>query len=478
VSQPFFLTEPGGERAQGNPAHLLTSVAWQDDATRPPVSGFYDFISEGGAGAPARLFVPQLGLRGSTMGQVSLVGKTDFPTGPLGLRDADPMNLAQLMFAANALEYILSDEPDTGHFFHRMSTQVQAESGAVAVPPMLCMKRDDGKGQPIRMEHIRVRRLTIDVRSRGNARLIVEYVVGRFDFHGPVTQTVGTGATPPRIRGVDYTAAFADDTVDKKTKIKVISTAVGSAVIQSAQGAASYDAGSQQTLYADVETKLLRGAAGDLFGDHGDAVAIIASAADIATWAADDEFEAAQRMPRWSPSYVAAYPIPETHARLWYWNGSSFERLSAQGGFSVVIDWPGAVRDEDIGYAQALGTLRTGEKVVTVNLSRTFSDLTVEKQILTGSYLPLVLELLSNTRAAGADYLSYAWVLPYVIGENTPGYSVPQGAGPAPPNTAYRLLAKEPPVGSSGLTWPVGGTAVTAEVELHVHTEVENVVPA
>lgn len=475
VYERFFPIAAGGsEYATGDPTKLLTQVAWQTDDEIPSASTRYDVITQGGALAPVPLWVDPLGIRGSGQQQAQLEGKFDVPGGPQGLKDLDPKNRAQLMTAGNILQRVTTSSLGSGAYRH-----VFGLSQTTLVPSWMNWHRDDGLGRPIRYEQVRCNALNVSAAPRANAKMVASLLAGKFDLHGTVTESTGSGETVPLFRGVwdgNLSLDSVDDDIYGVTSTTTSAGVTGMRFKRGASGTLGTEilithgsTGAGQAVGRANWYYVLVGASDALCGDGAEAVMI--HIPDGATYSsvAPDTFKLPRRRDRWSASYANQVPITETRTRFLI-NGT--ERFAMQGGWEFSLAVP-CTRIEDTGGTQAITTDRFGELVATLTGKRRLLDLTFQNTLMRRDPLGVVITAMSDTLISSSSQ-AYGWaaVFPYLTIGGTPAYSVADGGTNRDENITW--TAREVPVGGTGLT--AYGVTFTDAVSLIAWNDLSTVV--
>jgi hypothetical protein len=439
--------------ATGEPQRLQRRLAWQTDPVVPALTGFSDFISNGGALNLNPLSVERQAIRNTPMRQTPLLGKMDQGNGPLDMGDLDPAKLAQLMAVGHVLGKYDTTTLASGAYRHRLS-QVKA----TAFPGWLTLLSDNDTGLPYRICGLMPSGFTVAAGPRQNVNLKVNTVPGKYDFWEDAVRTTGTGTATVQLR---HTCAenFDDDTADEDVYMKVVSISGQDITCQFKIGsAATYSTNTVITRgnWTDVKRE-----SGAYLGTQSVAERVQAYISTSGTVIANDIYLIAKRRDRWTPTYATEVPIAEVQTRV-YLNG---QQCSTEGGWQIVTAVPGAQRLEDTGGTQPSRTRRRGKANVQVQATRELVDLAFQKPLLKRDIVSLVLEGTTDVQIASTGYyFSWAWVLPSLRMTGN-AYDADSGGD----NTQEQVTFQAGEA-ASALSW--NGMSFTADLEAVVQNDI------
>lgn len=390
--QPFYAG------AAGDPASLTRLLAFQTSDGVPCLdAALVPYKSYGGALTPMVTSLARQAVLNRPMRERRMRSKVETSGRTLNLGDSDPSNAAQLAFLLSLMQgYALATA--NGHTRWRIGQQ-QAVDGT-QILKKLTHVGDSDKGIPIRHADVIARSLAWGISPRTNASMIFGVEAGHFDFWGVPTVT-GTGVVPPFLRGTTSSAAasmtgnFDPDATDKDVFIQITSDSATEVVFKAKEATAgSYSADQTATkgqwcyVYTGASASVpLGGRAGQVevyfpAGSNGDFV-------DADVW----EFTKRRVLAVVDSDYPTPRPLAETQFRFQL-NGYN---IYVDNGVTLNVDVPGAVTRYAAGGEQAIGTDRKGQHDVTVTLDRRLVDMDLQKALMTGSEVSLVIDGRNDT---------------------------------------------------------------------------------
>jgi hypothetical protein len=429
--------------ATGDPRRFQRRLAAQPNPNIPAITGFMDFLSAGGPISVAPKPVQRLAVRASAMRLQPLKGPIDLPDPTLAMGDANPGDPAQLFLCGNLLQGVDTTNPGSAEaFLHTIS-----QTGATPIDQQFTLLDDDNTGLISRYHSGMVKGMALSAKPGSNLDISFPSVFGKFDHHGIPTQTAGTGGTAPELRmstvgSLAAASAGTDEDLYVKFPAIISAGAVGALVKQGA--AASYGTvpisipvGAWTYLYNTVDSSQV--------GNYAEQAQLYVPTG--ATIVAGDIWKFPALRSRWSPTFPIDRSIPLVNCRCFF------------GGIELPLDlgWDLTVALADVKRLpgqgeQALGTLRSGEEVVTVKLSRTLVDMALQLGLRAQAPASLVFECFSDVKI-GSTTLNYGYVFIFPqllatgntyappVGANTRTESVEYQAGVADTPLSYRTVS-------------------------------------
>lgn len=403
MTQAFFNS------TAGDPASLTRMLAFQSTDGIPALdANLVPYKSYGGVLSPSPTNIRRQAVLTRPMRELDMRSKVDNAGRTLNLGDIDPANHAQLALALSLFQgYSLATA--SGHTRWRISQQ-QAIDGTQLLKKLTHIN-DSDKGIPFRHVDMIARSLELGISPRQNASLKFGVEAGRFDFW-EVPVVTGSGVVLPILRGTTSGNWDADAT-DKDVFIKIISDTASEVVFQAKEATAGTYS-SNQTATKGEWTYVYTGASSTVplggraaqveiyfaTGSNGDFV-------DADVW----EFEKRRVLTVVDSDYPTPRPLAETQFRFEI-DGNA---IYVDNGITLNVDVPGAVTRYAAGGEQAIGTDRKGQHDVTVTIDRRLVDLDLQKALMTGDQISLVIDGRNDTVVgSSANYWGVWFVLPYL----------------------------------------------------------------
>lgn len=421
--------------AQGDPTRFLFRVAQQTTKGLPSETSAVDAKVAGLTGGLSPTVVRRLGLAGSAMPQADLPGKTDVTPVNVNFGDLDPANTAQIWALGNYFQYVTTSNPSGAAYRHRIS---QAQSAGSSFDKYLTVLVDHDYGQPIRYIDGMVSNWSLSAGPRQNVHLQATIMPSKFDFHGAVSQTTGSGSTLPIFRH-SWSGNHVADGTDKDIYAKYNSAGGGTWQWKVASGGtlSSTNAISHGTwldCYEASDAKI---------GNEAEQVQMYMQGTPTLT--DGDIFKVLMRRARWTPSYSTEYSLPEVNAKL-YLDGT--ERTAIEGGWTITGAGINVQRLEDTGGYQGTGVRKTGTQQVTLQLERDFIDVTLQRKNLERTNIGVVITIKSDTVIGATTYPYSCTIVMPRLRLQGPTYTV--GSNADNRSESYTLLATE---ATSALTY-------------------------
>ena len=415
MAQAFFNS------TAGDPASLTRLLAFQTADGVPCLdASLVPYKSFGGVLSPSPTYIRRQAVLTRPMRELDMKSKVDNAGRTLHLGDIDPSNHAQLAFLLSLFQgYDLATA--SGHTRWRISQQ-QAIDGTQLLKKLTHVN-DSNKGIPFRHVDMIARSMELSISPRQNASIKFGVEAGRFDYWEVPTVT-GTGAVKPILRGTtssnaaSMTGNWDPDATDKDVFIQITSDSATEVVFKAKEATAgSYSA--DQTATKGEWCYVYTGASSTIpLGGRAAQVEVYFPAGANGQFVDADVWEFLKRrtLAVVDGDYPTPRPLAETQFRFLV-NGTS---IYVDNGVTLNVDVPGAVTRYAAGGEQAIGTDRKGQHDVTVSLNRRLVDLELQKALMTGDQVSLVIEGRNDTVVGSALYYwGAAFVLPQLSVEGT-----------------------------------------------------------
>ena len=450
----------------GNPASLTRLIAFQTADGVPALdAALVPYKSYGGALTPKRTKIPRQSILQRPMRERKMLSKVETDGRTLNLGDLDPSNHGQLaMLLSLGQGYSISTAD--GHSRIRISQQLAVDG--TAVTQKLTHVNDSNKGIPFRHVDMMVRSLSMTVQPKANASMIFGVEAGRFDFWG-VPEVTGTGTVKPILRGTTMNADagfignWEADATDKDVYIKVISDSSTEVVFQAKEASAGTYS-SSQTATKGEWCYVYTGTSGNIaLGGRAGQVEVYFPTGANNSFVDNDVWVFPKRrvITVDDTDYPTPRPIAETQFRF-FLDGRS---IYVDNGVTFAWDAPGTVTRFAAGGEQAIGTHRTGQQDVTVNVDRRLVDMDLQKAMMTADQVSLVIEAKNDTIVGTSIYQwSTIIVLPAIDFEGAM-HDAEEGA--TNDNEVLTGIASKP---ASDFSYG-GATDIGAECEVFVDTD-------
>lgn len=447
---PFYAS------AEGDPVRMQRKIGWQTALGVPaPAGNLIDFMSNGGPVAPSPTQIERAVIRNTTMRQAPIQSKSDVVGGPLDMGDLDVGNGAHLRAILSALGRYATTNPSGAHYRHRIS---QAGASAPTVNA-LTLYTDDDTGNPVRWVDVRASGFSLVCQNRANLRLTVPIAPGKFDMHGAVTQTSGTGSTLPELRHT--WSGNTEETDDTDIYVQVV-TASPLTIKVKVGSATTYD-GAAISVTPGTWQYLTYLTGNAPLGRRDEQIQIYWPTSPTLVDA--DAFRILNRRARWSPSYGTARVLAEIQARFYL----GTDEIVLDGGWTLTVAIPGVETRYAPGTSQPIGTFRSGFQDVSLQISRRMIDYTLQRALLERQTLSCVLEMKNDTLiGATSAYYGAAIVLPAVT-LTGPAHST--DAGGTNRDETFTLMCKE-----AASAFVYNGLNFTADCEVVVDTDLATIV--
>lgn len=434
--------------AAGEPSNSKLRVATQSTQGVPPAeAGYVDFRVDNNPFSVTPNRVPRAAIQSGGVRAKPLIGKLPLGGEAIDYGDFDPANRGQLRMLANVFrKYTLTD--NTTWYRYQFS-----RNASTAAAEFLAYLSDNDVNPRMRAFDVKHGGFSLSGSPNGNLRLTSPWAGVYFDHFGAPTQTAGTGSTVPKIRGFwehNYTADATDKDIhvrfDTDASPYTISVKVGSAAVYS----------NTQTLtegtWLDLEDE-----SGTILGVPGERVQLYIESG--ATITALDEFEFEKNRDSWSQSLTAAHPLAVVQGVAQIDDVD----VTIEGSFDLTAAYETFELRPDIFRRQGGRVRRTGDLMVTLNLSRDLVDLALQKPLVVGSTIKMALDFqTSETITTGQRYRLIA-LMPELTVEGTT-YAVSQGGTNI--EEQYVLSASS----DTGTTMTYDGITCTSHLGLYVDT--------
>lgn len=423
MTQAFFNS------ATGDPASLTRLLAFQTAESVPCLdAALVPYKSRGGILSPAPTSIRRQAILTRPMRELDMRSKVDNSGRLLSLGDIDPSNHAQLALTLSLFQgYALSTA--NGHTRWRISQQ-QAVDGT-SLTKKLTHINDSAKGIPFRHVDMLARSMELAVSPRQNASLKFGVEAGRFDYW-EIPAVTGTGTTKPILRGTtssdaaSMTGNWDPDATDKNVYIKVISDTASEVVFQAKEAAAgSYS--SSQTATKGAWCYVYTGASGTVpLGGRAGQVEVYFPTGSNGDFVDADVWLFAKRrtLSVVDTDYPTPRPLAETQFRFML-NGNP---IYVDNGVTLNVDVPGAVTRYAAGGEQAIGTDRKGQHDITVSLDRRLVDLDLQRALMTGDQVSLVIDGRNDVVVGTSAYYWGAWYVMPKLGIEGAMHDTAEGA--------------------------------------------------
>lgn len=403
MTQAFFNS------TAGDPASLTRLLAFQTADGLPCLdSALIPYKSYGGVLSPSPTNIRRQAVLTRPMRELDMRSKVDNAGRTLNLGDIDPSNHAQLALMLSLFQgYSLATA--NSHTRWRISQQ-QAIDGTQLLKKLTHIN-DSDKGIPFRHVDMIARSLELGISPRSNATLKFGVEAGRFDFW-EVPSVTGTGVVKPILRGTT-SGNWDPDATDKDVFIKIIGDTASEVTFQAKEATAgSYS--STQTATKGEWTYVYTGASSTVpLGGRAAQVEVYFATGSNGDFVDNDvwEFEKRRTLAVVDSDYPTPRPLAETQFRFEI-DGNP---IYVDNGITLNVDVPGAVTRYAAGGEQAIGTDRKGQHDVTVTIDRRLVDLDLQKALMTGDQISLVIDGRNETVVGSSVYYWGAWfVMPYL----------------------------------------------------------------
>lgn len=438
------MTQGGFNSTALDPASLIRMLAFQSADGVPALdSALVPYKSFGGVLTPSPTYIQRQAILTRPMRELAMKSKVDNAGRTLHLGDADPSNHGQLALLLSLMQgYDLATA--NGHTRWRISQQ-QAIDGTQILKKLTHIN-DSNKGIPFRHVDMIARSLELGISPRQNAYLKFGVEAGRFDYW-EVPAVTGTGVVKPILRGTTSSDAAAmtgnwdPDATDKDVFIKIMADDASTVTFQAKEATAgSYSA--SQTATKGSWCYVYTGASATVpLGGRAAQVEVYFPTGANNSFVDNDVWEFVKRrvLSVDDSDYPTPRPLAETQFRFEI-NGTA---VYVDNGITLNIDVPGAVTRYAAGGEQAIGTDRKGQHDVTVSIDRRLVDLDLQRALMTGDQVSLVIDGRNDTVVGTSVYYWGLWaVLPYLTVE---GEMHDTGEGAQNYNETLTMRAALPP---------------------------------